>query len=178
VATAAAIDDGPSAVRYPRGEGIGLTLPERGRVLEVGRGRVMREGTIVALLSLGARLQECLKAADALGHYGLSTTVVDARFAKPLDTALIERLAREHAVLITIEEGAVGGFSSQVLHHLAQAGLLDHGLKLRPMVLPDRFLDHDTPAKQYETAGLTARHITETALAAIGRTATERSIGA
>ena len=169
VATAAAIDDGPSAVRYPRGEGAGLVLPERGAVLEIGRGRILREGSTIALLSLGTRLQECLKAADELGHYGLSVTVADARFAKPLDARLIERLAREHEVMITVEEGAIGGFASQVLHHLANTGLLDHGLKVRPLVLPDRFIDHDQPHIQYDQAGLTARHITETALAALGR---------
>jgi 1-deoxy-D-xylulose-5-phosphate synthase len=169
VATCAAIDDGPSAVRYPRGEGVGVALPERGSVLEIGRGRVVREGTAIALLSLGTRLAECLKAADELAHLGLSATVADARFAKPLDTALVERLAREHAVLITIEEGAIGGFASQVMHHLAHRGLLDHGLKLRPMVLPDRFIDHDQPERQYDEARLNARHIVETALAALGR---------
>jgi 1-deoxy-D-xylulose-5-phosphate synthase len=174
VATCAAIDDGPSAVRYPRGEGVGVALPERGRVLAVGRGRVLREGGPIALLSLGTRLGECLKAADELARYGLGATVADARFAKPLDTDLIERLAREHAVLITVEEGAIGGFASHVLHHLAARGLLEHGLKLRPMVLPDRFIDHDQPAKQYDEAGLNARHIVQTALAAIGRNA-ERS---
>jgi 1-deoxy-D-xylulose-5-phosphate synthase len=176
VATSAAIDDRPSAVRYPRGEGVGLALPSRGEVLAIGKGRIVREGTRVALLSYGARLPECLKAADELQAMGLSTTVADARFAKPLDTDLIERLAREHAVLITIEEGAVGGFASHVLQHLAMRGLLDHGLKIRPMVLPDRFIDHDSPAKQYEQAGLSARHIAETALAALGRAnSTERS---
>jgi 1-deoxy-D-xylulose-5-phosphate synthase len=169
VATCAAIDDGPSAVRYPRGEGVGVALPERGSVLEIGRGRVVREGTAIALLSLGTRLAECLKAADELAHLGLSATVADARFAKPLDTALVERLAREHAVLITIEEGAIGGFASQVMHHLAHRGLLDHGLKLRPMVLPDRFIDHDQPERQYDEARLNARHIVDTALAALGR---------
>jgi 1-deoxy-D-xylulose-5-phosphate synthase len=169
VATCAAIDDGPSAVRYPRGEGLGLELPERGRVLAIGRGRVVREGSTIALLSLGTRLKDCLAAADELSAQGLSTTVVDARFAKPLDTALIERVAREHEVLVTVEEGSIGGFASQVLHHLAQVGLLDHGLKLRPLVLPDAFIDHDTPARQYDAAGLTARHIADTALAALGR---------
>jgi 1-deoxy-D-xylulose-5-phosphate synthase len=169
VATAAAIDDGPSAVRYPRGEGVGVTLPERGTVLPIGKGRVLREGTAVALLSLGTRLQECLKAADDLEAQGLSTTVADARFLKPLDHALVERLAREHEVLVTVEEGAVGGFASHVLQHLASAGLLDQGLKIRPMVLPDRFIDHDSPQKQYEDAGLTARHIAAAALAALGR---------
>ncbi len=178
VATCAAIDDGPSAVRYPRGEGIGIELPKRGEVLPIGKGRIIREGTKIAILNLGARLQECLKAADELGGYGLSTTVADARFAKPLDTQLIERLAREHEVLITIEEGSIGGFGSHVLHHLAHAGLLDQGLKIRPMVLPDRFIDHDSPAAQYEQAGLNARHITQTALGALGRALTERSIRA
>jgi 1-deoxy-D-xylulose-5-phosphate synthase len=177
VATCAAIDDGPSAVRYPRGEGIGLTLPARGTPLELGRGRVVREGTSIALLSYGARLGECLKAADELAHYGLSTTVADARFAKPLDTQLIERLARHHEVLITIEEAAIGGFASAVLHHLASRGMLDQGLKIRPMLLPDRFIDHDTPAKQYEEAGLDARAIANTALAALGRLPRLRSAG-
>lgn len=175
VATCAAIDDGPSAVRYPRGEGIGLELPKRGEVLPIGKGRIIREGTKIAILNLGARLQECLKAADELAGFGLSTTVADARFAKPLDTDLIERLAREHEVLITIEEGSIGGFASHVLHHLASAGMLDHGLKVRPMVLPDRFIDHDLPVAQYEQAGLNARHITQTAMGALGRVFTERS---
>jgi 1-deoxy-D-xylulose-5-phosphate synthase len=171
VATAAAIDDRPSALRYPRGEGIGVPLPDHGEPLEIGRGRIVREGTSIALLSLGARLQECLKAADELAGYGLSTTVADARFAKPLDTGLIDRLAREHEVLITIEEASIGGFASHVLHHLATSGQLDHGLKVRPMVLPDRFIDHDSPVKQYDQAGLNARHIVETALSALGRQA-------
>src|SRR5579862_5640812 len=178
VATAAAIDDRPSALRYPRGEGIGLPLPEHGEPLEIGRGRIVREGTKIAILSFGTRLQECLKAADELGGYGLSTTVADARFAKPLDTDLIERLEREHEVLITIEEGSIGGFSSFVLHHLAQAGMLDQGLKVRPMVLPDRFIDHDSPNAQYEQAGLNAHQITQTAMGALGRAFTERSIRA
>ena len=169
VATAAAIDDGPSAVRYPRGEGVGVNLPERGSVLAIGRGRVVREGSAIALLSLGTRLRECLKAAEELAHLGLGATVADARFAKPLDTALIERLAREHEVLITIEEASIGGFASQVMHHLAHRGLLDRGLKFRPMVLPDRFIDHDQPERQYDDARLNARHIVETALAALGR---------
>jgi 1-deoxy-D-xylulose-5-phosphate synthase len=170
VATAAAIDDRPSAIRYPRGDGTGVALPERGQVLPIGRGRIVREGTSIALLSLGTRLAECVKAASELGAYGLSVTVADARFAKPLDTALIERLARDHEVLITIEEGSVGGFGSFVLHHLAQRGLLDHGLKIRPMVLPDRFIDHNGPLVQYDEAGLNARHIVQTALTALGRT--------
>ncbi len=170
VATQVAIDDRPSALRYPRGDGTGVALPERGNVLHIGRGRILQEGTSVALLSLGTRLQECLKAASELAGYGVSVTVADARFAKPLDGALIERLAREHEVLITVEEGAIGGFASQVLHHLATAGLLDRGLKIRPMVLPDRFIDHNSPAVQYDEAGLNARQIVETAMGALGRT--------
>jgi 1-deoxy-D-xylulose-5-phosphate synthase len=169
VTTCVAIDDAPSAVRFPRGDGVGVPLPEQGMPLEIGRGRIVREGTTIALLSLGARLGECLKAAQELSAYGLSTTVADARFAKPLDTDLINRLAREHEVLITIEEGAIGGFGSYVLHHLAATGQLDHGLKIRTMVLPDLFLDHDSPNAQYEIAGLNARHIVATALAALGR---------
>jgi 1-deoxy-D-xylulose-5-phosphate synthase len=178
VATCAAIDDGPSAVRYPRGEGTGVALPPKGEVLPIGKGRIVREGTKIAILSLGTRLAECLKAADELAHAGLSTTVADARFVKPLDTQLIERLAREHEVLITVEEAAIGGFASHVLHHLAHAGLLDQGLKVRPMVLPDRFIDHDSPAKQYDQAGLNARHIKDTALVALGRAAVERNVRA
>ncbi|HET6221806.1 MAG TPA: transketolase C-terminal domain-containing protein, partial [Dongiaceae bacterium] len=169
VATAAAIDDRPSAFRYPRGEGVGVELPAKGTPLELGRGRVLREGTTVALLSFGAHLAECLKAADELAARGLSTTVADARFCKPLDEELIRRLAVEHEVLITVEEGAVGGFASHVLQYLATAGLLDHGLKIRPMVLPDRFVDHDKPEKQYDEAGLNARDIVATALMALGR---------
>jgi 1-deoxy-D-xylulose-5-phosphate synthase len=169
VATCAAFDEGPSAVRYPRGDGIGVPLPERGTPLEIGRGRIMREGTTIALLSLGGRLGECMKAAQELAAYGLSTTVADARFAKPLDTDLISRLAREHEVVITIEEGAIGGFGSHVLHHLAMNSLLDHGLKIRTMVLPDVFLDHDSPQAQYEKAGLNASHIVEMALSVLGR---------
>jgi 1-deoxy-D-xylulose-5-phosphate synthase len=178
VATAAAYDQGPSAVRYPRGEGVGLALPGQGTPLELGRGRIIREGTTIALLSLGARLSECLKAADELGTHGLSTTVADARFAKPLDTPLIERLAREHEVVVTIEEGAIGGFASHVLHHLATVGLLDHGLKLRPMLLPDRFIDHDSPHAQYDQAQLNAKHIVHTALTALGRNIERHSIRA
>src|SRR5579862_2417766 len=169
VATCAQIDDRPCAFRYPRGEGVGIALPERGTPLEIGKGRILREGTKVALLSLGARLGECMKAAQELASYGLSTTVADARFAKPLDTDLIARLVREHEVVITIEEGAIGGFGSHVLHYLAGAGLLDHGIKIRTMVLPDLFLDHDSPQAQYDKAGLNARHIVATALGALGR---------
>ncbi|MGR0189016.1 transketolase C-terminal domain-containing protein, partial [Azospirillum aestuarii] len=173
VATSAAIDDRASALRYPRGEGVGLELPERGAVLPIGKGRILQEGSKVAILSYGTRLGEARKAAAELGARGLSTTVADARFAKPLDEDLVRRLALEHEVLITIEEGSVGGFGSFVLQHLAMTGLLDGhrlggGLKIRPMVLPDRFLDHDSPARQYEEAGLAARHIVATALQALG----------
>jgi 1-deoxy-D-xylulose-5-phosphate synthase len=170
VATAAVIDDRPSALRYPRGDGVGVELPAEGRPIEIGKGRVMREGTTVALLSLGARLGECLKAADQLAGYGLSTTVADARFAKPLDTDLVMRLARNHEVLVTIEEGAIGGFASHILQFLATEGLLDRGgLKVRPMVLPDRFIDQDKPEKMYDQAGLNAAQIVATVLAALGR---------
>ena len=168
VATAAAFDEGPIAFRYPRGEGTGVAVPARGTPIEIGRGRVVREGTSIAILSYGTRLQECLKAADELAAQGLSATVADARFAKPLDTALIERLAREHEMLITIEEGSVCGFGSLVAQHLAWQGLLDGELKFRPMTLPDRFLDHAAPKVQYDWAGLNARHIVATALAALG----------
>jgi 1-deoxy-D-xylulose-5-phosphate synthase len=171
VATAVTIDDRPSAFRYPRGEGIGIELPEKGTPLPLGRGRVLREGAKVGLLSFGAHLQECLKAADELAARGLSTTVADARFCKPLDEDLVRRLATEHEVLITVEEGAIGGFAAHVLHYLAMAGLLDHGLKIRPMVLPDRFIDHDKPERQYDEAGLNARHIVGTALQALGQDA-------
>ena len=170
VATQVAHNDGPSALRYPRGDGVGVEMPEAGVPLPIGKGRILREGTTVAILSLGTRLAEAMKAANELQSFGLSTTVADARFAKPLDLDMINRLAREHEVLITIEEGSIGGFGSHVVHHLAAAGLLDSGLKIRPMVLPDRFLDHDNPMKQYDEAGLNARHITATALAALGRT--------
>ena len=168
VHTAAMIDDRPSAFRYPRGEGVGVPLPETPRMLEIGKGRIVREGTAIAILSLGARLQEALGAADELQTRGLSTTVADARFAKPLDEDLIRRLAREHEVLITIEEGSIGGFGAHVTHFLAMAGFLDAGLKLRPMLLPDRFVAHGTPAGMYEDAGLTARHIVDMALSALG----------
>jgi 1-deoxy-D-xylulose-5-phosphate synthase len=169
VATAVEIDDRPSSIRYPRGEGIGLERPAIGSKLTIGKGRVIREGSSIAILSFGTRLAECLMAADKLSAYGLSATVADARFAKPLDEDLIKRLAREHEVLITIEEGAVGGFASHVLQFLALNGLLDRGLKVRPMVLPDRFIDQDTPEKMYEAAGLDANGIVTMALGALGR---------
>ncbi|MFO1024420.1 MAG: 1-deoxy-D-xylulose-5-phosphate synthase [Acetobacteraceae bacterium] len=168
VTTAAAIDDRPSAFRYPRGEGTGVALPTAGEVLTLGKGRVVREGNTIAILSLGTRLADALKAADELAARGFPATVADARFAKPIDTALVEQLARHHEVLITIEEGAIGGFASQVMHHLAWKGLLDSGVKLRPMVLPDRYIDHDSQAKQWAEAGLTAKDIVATAMAAIG----------
>jgi 1-deoxy-D-xylulose-5-phosphate synthase len=169
IATAAQIDDRPSAFRYPRGEGMGVEMPERGQPLPIGKGRILREGTKVALLSLGGRLGEAGKAAEELAARGLSTTVADARFAKPLDEDLIRRLAREHEVMITIEEGSVGGFGSHVMQLMALEGLLENGLKFRPMTLPDVFLDHDSPEVQYDRAGLTARHIVSMALKALGR---------
>jgi len=172
VATAASLDDCPSAFRYPRGEGLGLALPERGEVLAVGRGRVLREGDRVALLALGPRLHDALRAAEELGQRGLPATVVDARFAKPLDTGLIEQLARHHEVLVTIEEGSCGGFGSAVMQHLAWRGLMDGGLRVRPMVLPDRFIEQDTQARQLANAGLTAHDIVATVLNALGRQVT------
>ena len=168
VATAAAIGDRPSAFRYPRGEGFGVALPETGVPLALGRGRVLREGSKVALLSLGTRLPEALAAAEDLAARGLSATVADARFAKPIDAELIERLAREHEVMVVIEEGAIGGFASHVMQHLARKGLLDGGLKFRPLTLPDIFIDHDSPRAQIEVAGLDAAHIVQTVLGALG----------
>jgi 1-deoxy-D-xylulose-5-phosphate synthase len=169
VATTAVLDNCPSAVRYPRGEGTGCELPREGVPLAIGKGRILREGSTIAILSLGTRLAEALKAADQLAAMGLSATVADARFMKPLDTDLVARLAREHEVLLTIEEGSVGGFGSHVLQYLALNGLLDRGLKVRPMVLPDRFIEQDNPAKMYADAGLDAAGIVTNALAALGR---------
>jgi 1-deoxy-D-xylulose-5-phosphate synthase len=169
VATAAAYDSGPSAVRYPRGEGFGVILPARGEVLPIGRGRVLREGSRVAILSLGTRLPEALRAADELAARGYSTTVADARFAKPLDTALVEQLARHHEVLITVEEAAAGGFGAAVMHHLAWQGLLENGLRFRPMTLPDRFVDHASPAAQIAEVGLDAKAMVRTVLEALVR---------
>jgi len=169
VATAAAIDDRPSALRYPRGEGVGVDMPEEGKPLEIGRGRIVREGTSVALLSFGARLGECLKAAEELATFGLSATVADARFAKPLDTDLVLRLAREHEVLITVEEGAVGGFAAHVMQTLAEHGALDRGLRVRSMVLPDVFIDQDSPAAMYAKAGLDAKGIVTKVFEALGK---------
>ncbi|HEY1838255.1 MAG TPA: transketolase C-terminal domain-containing protein, partial [Rhizomicrobium sp.] len=169
VATAAQIDDRPSAMRYPRGEGLGLERPAEGTPLAIGKGRVLREGTSIAILSYGTRLAESLLAAEKLSAYGLSATVADARFAKPLDTDLIRRLAREHEVMITIEEGSAGGFGAHVMQFLAWDGLLDRALKFRPMTLPDRFIDQDTPEKMYEAAGLDAKSIVAVVLNALGR---------
>jgi 1-deoxy-D-xylulose-5-phosphate synthase len=169
VATAVVIDDRPSAVRYPRGEGVGVELPPQGVPLEIGRGRIVREGSAVALLSLGTRLAECVKAADQLAGFGLPTTVADARFAKPLDHDLVRRLVQGHEVLITVEEGSTGGFGAAVLHHLAGEGLLDRGLKVRTMVLPDLFIEQDKPEKMYDVAGLNAAGIVATVLATLGR---------
>ena len=168
VATAAAHDSGPIALRYPRGEGVGVDLPEHGEPLPIGKGRVLREGSRIAILSLGARLGEALKAADELAARGLSTTVADARFAKPLDRELILRLATTHKLLITVEEGAAGGFGAHVLTLLSEAGALDNGLKVRTMTLPDKFQDHDKPERMYAAAGLDAKGIVAKAVAALG----------
>ena len=159
VATAAAYDEGPIALRYPRGEGTGVALPERGEVLAIGKGRIVRDGKEVAILSLGTRLGAALTAADQLRAQGISCTVADARFAKPIDEDLVRRLVRHHGMLVTVEEGSVGGFGSQVLHFLANEGLLRPGLEIRTLTLPDTFQEHDDPARQYETAGLAAGDI-------------------
>jgi 1-deoxy-D-xylulose-5-phosphate synthase len=169
VATAAAYDEGPSAVRYPRGEGVGVALPAEGVPLQIGKGRVLREGSAVALLSLGGRLQECLRAADQLNAAGLSTTVADARFAKPLDIDLIRQLARHHEVLITIEENSIGGFGCYVMQVLSRDGLLDGKLRMRALFLPDIFIEQDKPEAMYAKAGLDARGIVETVFAVLGR---------
>jgi 1-deoxy-D-xylulose-5-phosphate synthase len=168
VATAAAYDEGPIAFRFPRGEGVGVDMPEIGEMLEIGKGRILREGTKVAILCYGGRMAEAMKAADELTAKGLPTTLADARFAKPLDTDLVERLAKEHEVLITVEEGAAGGFGMRVMDHLIRHDLVTAKLKIRPMTLPDRFQDQASPYDMYEEAGLNARHITATALLALG----------
>jgi 1-deoxy-D-xylulose-5-phosphate synthase len=172
VATQVAIDDRPSSVRYPRGEGVGIELPAKGTVLEIGKGRIVREGSKIAILSFGTRLAESLRAADDLMARGLPTTVADARFCKPLDEDLIRRLAANHEVLITIEDGAIGGFAAHVMQFMANAGLFDRGCRFRAMTLPDIFIDHDTQQKQYDIAGLNAQHIVSTALRALGREVT------
>ncbi len=168
IATSLEIDDRPSAFRYPRGDGVGVEIPELAAPLEIGKGRIVREGTTVAILSLGARLQESLKAADALAARGVSATVADARFAKPLDADMILRLAREHECLITVEEGAMGGFGAFVLQLLSDRGALDAGLKIRTLCLPDVFQDQADPVAMYATAGLNAEHIAAAALRALG----------
>jgi 1-deoxy-D-xylulose-5-phosphate synthase len=168
IATACEIDDRPSAFRYPRGEGVGVEMPELALPLEIGKGRILREGTTVAILSLGTRLEASLKAADLLAARGISTTVADARFAKPLDEEMILRLAREHEAIITVEEGAMGGFGAFVLQKLAERGALDRGLKIRTLVLPDIFQDQDKPEVMYAQAGLDAEGIAKSALKALG----------
>ena len=169
VATQVAINDRPSAVRYPRGEGRGVEMPEVGVPLPIGKGRVIRQGNKVALLSFGTRLAECEKAADELAAHGLSTTIADARFMKPLDVDLVMKLARDHEVLITIEEGSIGGFGSHVMQTLSDNGMLDGGLRMRAMVLPDEFLDHDTPTAMYANAGLDAKGIVAKVFEALGK---------
>ncbi len=170
VATAVAHDSGPIALRYPRGEGVGVDMPERGEVLEIGKGRIVRKGSQIAILSLGTRLAESLKAAEELAAFGLSTTVADARFAKPIDVDLVRQLASGHNVLITIEEGSIGGFGAQVLQFLSDEGLLDSGaLKARSMILPDRFIDQDKPERMYASAGLDAKGIVAKVMEILGR---------
>jgi 1-deoxy-D-xylulose-5-phosphate synthase len=168
ISTAVAIDDRPSAFRFPRGDGVGVTIPDLAEPLEIGKGRIVREGSSVAILSFGTRLAESLRAADMLAARGLSATVADARFAKPLDVDLILRLAREHEALVTVEEGSIGGFGAFVLHALAEHGALDRGLKVRTLTLPDIFQDHDKPEAMYAAAGLDAEGIVQGALAALG----------
>ena len=169
VATQVAINDRPSALRYPRGEGVGVDMPAEGIPLEIGKGRIIRQGSKIAILSLGTRLADSLKAAEELASYGLSTTVADARFAKPIDSDLVLRLASEHEVLITIEEGAIGGFAAQVYQTLSDNGALDRGLKIRSMILPDIFIDHDSPNAMYAKAGLDAKGIVKKVFEALGR---------
>jgi 1-deoxy-D-xylulose-5-phosphate synthase len=170
VRTAAAYDEGPISFRYPRGEGVGIELPERGQILEIGKGRVVKQGAKVALLSFGTRLKDCLLAAEDLDAAGLSTTVADARFAKPLDHDLIRQLARHHEVLVTIEEGAVGGFGSHVLQFLSTEALLDHGLKVRSLVLPDVWMEQASPDVMYAKAGLDRAGIVKTVFNTLGKT--------
>ncbi|MCX7888694.1 MAG: 1-deoxy-D-xylulose-5-phosphate synthase [Rhodobacteraceae bacterium] len=175
VATAAAFDAGPIAFRYPRGEGVGVELPERGRILDIGKGRVLREGGAAAILSFGAHLGECLMAAEELAADGLAVTVADARFAKPLDTALLAQLVRHHPLVVTVEQGSTGGFGAQVLHHVANAGLLDDGrCRLRTMTLPDRYIEQASPEAMYADAGLTSAHIAALVRRALGQAADDR----
>ena len=178
VATACGIDDRPSAIRYPRGEATGIEMPARGTPLEIGKGRIVREGSKVAILSLGTRLADAVAAAEDLGARGLSTTVADARFVKPLDEDLVRRLAREHEVLVTVEEGSTGGFATQVMHLLAKEGIFDKGLKFRPMTLPDVFIDHEKPDVQIAQAGLDRAGILATVLEALGQAEMESPVRA
>ena len=179
VRTAAAYDDGPISFRYPRGEGVGIEMPDRGELLQIGKGRIVREGTRIALLSFGTRLQECLRAAEELESFGLSTTVADARFAKPLDTELINQLADNHEVLITVEEGSVGGFGSHVAQHISASGALDNGvLRFRSMFMPDTFLDQASPNEMNEIAGLNSSGIVETVFSALGKEIREAELKA
>jgi len=171
VATAVGIDDRPVAIRYPRGEGVGSAIPDKGTPLPIGKGAILRQGSHLAILSLGARLKECLVAAEDLATHGWNATVANARFAKPLDEDLVAQLASTHEVLITVEEGAIGGFASHVSHFLATNGLVEKGLKLRPMILPDRFIPHGSPEAMYTNAGLSANHIVKTALSALDQPA-------
>jgi 1-deoxy-D-xylulose-5-phosphate synthase len=177
VATQVAINDRPSALRYPRGEGVGVDMPTEGKPLEIGKGRIIRQGSKIAILSLGTRLAESLKAAEELASYGLSTTVADARFAKPIDSDLLLRLANDHEVLITIEEGAIGGFAAQVYQTLSDNGALDRGLKIRSMILPDIFIDQDSPTAMYAKAGLDAKGIVKKVFEALGRDAAKVEAG-
>ncbi|MED5301356.1 MAG: 1-deoxy-D-xylulose-5-phosphate synthase, partial [Pseudomonadota bacterium] len=178
IATARDINDAPSAIRYPRGEGVGVELPDHGTPLPIGRGRVLRKGSTVAILSLGSRLKDCLLAAEQLAVLGLSTTVADARFAKPLDIELIKQIAQDHELLIILEEGSVGGFSSQVLHFLALEGLLDGGLKVRPMTLPDIFIDHASSEEQYKIAQLDSASIIDVVVKTLGNSELSGSVSA
>jgi 1-deoxy-D-xylulose-5-phosphate synthase len=176
IATAAAIDDRPSAVRYPRGEGLGVPMPDEGKPLEIGKGRIVQEGHKVALLSYGGRLGECLTAAKELKALGLSATVADARFAKPLDVELLTRLVRNHEVLVTVEEGAIGGFGAYILQALAEHGLIERGLRVRCMVLPDQFIDQDSPNAMYAQAGLDAKGIVAKVFEALGKDAAKETV--
>ena len=169
VATSHAIDDAPSAFRYPRGNGLGLDLTQPAEILQIGKGRIIREGSKVAILSLGCRLEDSLKAAVHLKELGITATVADARFAKPVDEELVCQLAKNHEVLLTIEAGSIGGFAAQVTDILAKNWLFDKGLKFRPMYMPDQLLDHDAPASQYKDAGLSSDAIISTVLIALGR---------
>ncbi len=169
VRTAVAYDAGPISFRYPRGEGVGVDMPARGEILQIGKGRIVKEGTKVALLSFGTRLADCLLAAEDLDAAGLSTTVADARFAKPLDHELIRQLARHHEIVITVEEGSIGGFGSHVMHFLANEGLLDNGLKLRSLVMPDIWMEQAKPEAMNAHAGLDRAGIVSTVFKALGR---------